>query len=527
MKIMLKMQRCSTAKLNPRHVCFVLAWVGLLLIALFLRAHDLAGRPVHADEATGARILAQQLEGHAYPYNPRHFHGPTLSLLAYPLAVLRGERDWASLTITTLRGSTVIGGMLLVLTPLLWWRTLGHRAALAAGAFLATSPLLVYYSRVSIHETWLTLFGMLSCAGIYHLLRRPSRGMAVATGFALGCMFATKITVAISMLSWTIAAAGLFLFWKRSIGRNEPAFLKDWPSYGSALIYLSLAALLSSFLIYSHGLQQPGVFAEALKSFFVYEPTAGHAKPAHDYAWRLLWPKSFGGIWWTEIGIFLCALGAVSLARWDCRRRPIVIFLGLATLAHFLIYSSIGYKTPWLMLLPWAHGCLLAGCLLMRPMGTGPLLRAIPLLLVLVVLAHNLRQSLAVTGRFENHERNPYIYVPTSRNLETLPDWLASLHTLQPIDRVAIVGTDYWPLPWYLRKLPTELHYWPEAAAVDLRNYPLVFSMPSERAASRAQLQSTHVERFRSLRLNVPLILFVRNDLENLWIQSDDATGRP
>ena len=499
------------------------ACLGVLSLAIFLRIHDLDDRPVHADEATGARILAEQLEGQNYAYNPRHFHGPTLSLFTYPLARLRGEHDWPSLSIQTLRGSTVIGGVLLVLTPLLWLRTIGPWATLLAAAWLATSPLLVYYSRVYIHEIWLTLFGMLACAGLYHLTLRPTAVKAFATGVVLGFMFATKITVAISLLSWFIAIAGMFVLLKRSGKSDREATARISPNvYFKPLIYLILGAFLSSFFLYSNYLQNPWGFLDALRSFFIYEPTVGHEKPFFDYALRLIWPKQLAGLWWTELAVLLCAVAAVVFSRRDSKQRATACFLGLASLAHFLIYSSISYKTPWLMLLPWAHVCLLAGCLLTRLPPRERRLRLAVLLLILLGLGYQTKQSLAATGRLENHTRNPYVYVPTSRNLETLAVWLQSLDALQPLEMIAVVGREYWPLPWYLKKLDAEIHYWPDANAAELSDYPVVLSMPAEQSAVRQQLQNSHVEHPQSLRSNVPLFLFLDEAIWNLWIQSDD-----
>jgi uncharacterized protein (TIGR03663 family) len=503
-----------------------LAWLGLLGLAVFMRMDNLAERPVHADEATGARILAQQLEGQGYGYNPRHFHGPALSQLAYPLARLRGEDDWSSLSIATLRSSTVIGGVLLVLTPLLWLRTIGPLAALAGAAFLATSPLLVYYSRTYIHETWLAFFGMLACAGLYHLTLRPSAGKALATGAAIGLIFATKITVAISLLSWFIAAGFLFFLLKRSgameAGRQPYPSRSDYPK---AIGYLIIGGFLCALLLYSNYLRNPAGLLEALRSFFIYEPMTGHDKPVFYYASQLLWPKQASGLWWTEMTVLLCAIAAVLVSRSSFQQRATITFLGLAGLAHFITYSCIGYKTPWLMLLPWAHFCLLAGCLMTRLSGIRRGFRAAILLLVLLGLGHQSRQSLAVTGRLENHEDNPYAYVPTSRDVESLSHWLQSLNSLQSLDPIAVVGSEYWPLPWYLRRLDVKIHYWPDGDGVKLGDYSVVLSMPAEQGIVRRQLHGTHVEHPRGLRSNVPLFLFLDLDIWNLWRQGNDSAN--
>ena len=134
----------------PRRLLIYSAWFGIALLASALRLHDLSDRPIHADEATGARILANRLADKTYQFDPQHFHGPLLSLVAIPIAKARHESSWAELTPFTLRLGPVIAGCLLTLTPLLWVRRLGTAAALAAASLLATSPLLVYYNRIYI-----------------------------------------------------------------------------------------------------------------------------------------------------------------------------------------------------------------------------------------------------------------------------------------------------------------------------------------------------------------------------------------
>ena len=186
----------------------VIAWISIFILSLVLRLHDLEERPIHADEATGARILARQLAGEDYQFNPQHFHGPLLSLTSMPIARSRAEGTWAELTTTTLRLGPVIAGMLLVFVPLLWRRSIGSYGALAAAALLASSPLLVYYNRMYIHESLLTLFTMLACTAVFRLTEKPSKRMGLLTGLGIGLMFATKETFVISILAW-LPAVGL------------------------------------------------------------------------------------------------------------------------------------------------------------------------------------------------------------------------------------------------------------------------------------------------------------------------------
>ncbi|MEC8332906.1 MAG: hypothetical protein VXZ83_02150, partial [Verrucomicrobiota bacterium] len=157
-----------------RHTILYIGWIVVAFIALCLRLHNLGDNPVHFDEATGASILGKALSGENPRFDPNHFHGPLLRESSIPIAQLRGENDWRSLNIETLRLGPAIAGCLLCFTPLLWLGILKPKSALATGALLATSPLTVFYSRLYIHESWLALFGMLSSAAIYRFLKCPN-----------------------------------------------------------------------------------------------------------------------------------------------------------------------------------------------------------------------------------------------------------------------------------------------------------------------------------------------------------------
>ncbi len=50
----------------------------LTLAAFWLRTHDLARRPMHADEANQAVKLGELLDAGRYAFDPRDHHGPTL-----------------------------------------------------------------------------------------------------------------------------------------------------------------------------------------------------------------------------------------------------------------------------------------------------------------------------------------------------------------------------------------------------------------------------------------------------------------
>ena len=471
---------------------------------VFLRFDQLSERPFHADEATGARITAARMASGDYVFDPLHYHGPTLSRLAIPLFKWRNEVRWQDMTQTTPRLLTAAAGSLLLVMPLLWRRRWGDRPMLLASALLATSPLLVYYSRMFIHESLLVLFGMLA---VVALTRTPKYGIA---GLLVGLMFATKETFAISIIAWS--GAGLLVAFenRRQLDR------KWWISNRRSVAVSFLTAALVAGWFYTDGFRQPRGAIDAVRTFFVYETVAGHDKPFGDYFTLLAVPSKSGGFWWFGTPVVLLALaGFISN-----RRHATVRFLGYAAAGHFLIYSLIAYKTPWLACLPWAHVCVLAGFGVAGLSGRPVWLKAGVGLLAVTCVASQFVQARRATGRFASDERNPFAYVPTRSEMETLPPWLDQLQQAAPggtLEPVAVIGVDYWPLPWYLRAFE-KIGYWP-APPDELTSMPLVFSMPDAEDAVAEKLSQTHTPLPRGLRAGVPVTLHVRNDLWNSWMK--------
>ncbi len=125
-------------------------------------------------------------------------------------------------------------------------------------------------------------------------------------------------------------------------------------------------------------------------------------------------------------------------------------------------------------------------------------------------------------GRFANDTRNHYAYVPTAKDIERLEDWLKVLgQNLPPggLEPVGVVGREYWPLPWYLRQFE-QIGYWPEPPD-DLARQPVVLAMPETVEEVAARLDDTHIAFPRGLRAEVPVYLFLRNDIWTHWMEED------
>lgn len=495
----------------------ILGWVLVAAAAAWLRFDGLGERPFHADEATGARITATRMETGGARFDPKHYHGPLLGDLAIPLCHARGEDSWRAMRKETLRFLPAGAGLLLVFVPLFWRRLLGDPAALVAGACLAASPLLVYYSRMFIHEMLLVGFGMLALAA---LTRGPR---VLAAGVLIGLMFATKESFAISMIAWTCAAVAVAAmeprWWRREVAVG---FVSTW--WKPALTASAVAAV-TALLCYTGFLTHPRGALDAVRTFFVYETVDGHDKPLWWYLDLLLWPSKSGGMWWFETipAVFaLLAFGGTFVSGSALHaRRHLVRFVAFGAAGHFAIYSLFAYKTPWLACLPWAHVCLLAGWAVAGVPERLHRFRLPAAAVIALVCAIPLgRQARAAAGRLSSDERNPYAYVPTRRDIERLESWLAQLRAVAApgtADTAAVIGSDYWPLPWYLRSFE-KTGYWRTPPDV-LGNIAFVFAMPDAADVTGVLLADSHVPLPRGLRAEVPVILHVRKDVWDKWME--------
>lgn len=492
----------------------ILGWILVVVAGAWLRFDGLGERPFHADEATGARITAMRMETGGARFDPKHYHGPLLGDLAIPICHARGEDTWEEMRKETLRLLPAGAGLLVVFVPLFWRRVFGDPAALVAGACLAVSPLLVYYSRMFIHEMLLVLFGMLVLAA---LTRGPR---PLAAGVLTGLMFATKESFAISLIAWTGAAVLVVAmeprWWRREVVLQ---FARQW---WRPFLTASAAAGVTALFCYTGFLTHPRGALDAVRTFFVYETVDGHDKPIWWYFELMAWPKKSGGMWWFETVpavLALVAFGGTFISGSGLQaRRCLVRFVAFAAAGHFAIYSLIAYKTPWLACLPWAHACLMAGwAVAWLPDRMRLAAAAVITLLCAIPLGW---QAHVAAGRLSSDERNPYAYVPTRRDVERLETWLGQLRAVADpgtAETAAVVGASYWPLPWYLRSFE-KTGYW-LAAPNGLEKIAFVFAMPESADATGALLADTHVPVPRGLRAGVPVILHVRKDVWGKWME--------
>lgn len=486
----------------------------ILAVSAFLRLSELDVRPLHFDEGTNARILSTELEtGHAV-FDPAHHHGPLLSLMTSRIVRARGESDWNHLTKYSLRLGVAACGVFTILASLLLGRVdrMGRGASLqgwsgdglAAAAFIATSPMLVYYSRMFIHEPMFVACGMLALLALLHFHCTPSLASAIFLGLGAGLMAAARETFVISIAAWGLATIPWLLHWHREKMHVEVI--------RHLLVSLGILAFITA-AVYSNYFRNPRGLLDFFSTYVVYSPVAGHEKPFGYYFEMLLWPKHRLGAWWTEISVLLMALFAYL--RCPAGTRSAARFLVHSGILHLLIYSLLAYKTPWLASLGWLHVCLAAGLganhLVMVSRGAW---RVPALVTILTVLTWQGVQAHRACFRFSSDARNPYAYVPTSTDLERMATWLQDLARDHPelnTEPVAVVGRFYWPLPWYLRSF-NQVGYWDELPE-NASERPLLLVLPTTGPSDPEILKDSHVLLPRGLRHEVPVIVALRKDI--------------
>jgi len=478
-----------------------LAFVIVSLVGLAVRLPQLGVRPMHTDEAVNAYITGQLLAGQPFAYDPQDRHGPALAALALPLARIQGARSFSDLTESELRLTSVIAGTVTILLFGAAVELFGFLPCLLAALLFALAPLPVYYDRYFIHES-------LFIAATFALILTAARAFQTVSvlwstlaGVSAALMLACKETAVLHFFALA-AAALVFRFWNL---RGRPrAPMRFQPVIAAAVAFLALVAILFTWF---------GRNGHALRSLLLAVPEVlsraagqGHQKPFWYYG-RLLVGGWSGGL--------LMVLAAIGFAL-SIRKRGPSPYGFLAYYAIFIAatYSLIPYKTPWLALNLWLPLTLLAAKAVQRiwvwAAAKMPWHAALPAfcalaLVAAVLIAHDTRWRVFLHPA---DETNPYAYAHTTDDIIGLPAEISDLarrnHIADP--RIAVIASDPWPLPWYLRRF-SQTGFWQPGQPVA----PADFYITSTDAANHYadQLRDFRPE-FFGVRPNVLVLLWSR-----------------
>ena len=439
-------------------------WSALALLlaiagALALRVPNLATRPLHNDEAVNAVKVSELWQHGRYAYDPDEYHGPTLHYASLPFLWLSGARNSDELDDATLRLAPVAFGVGLILLLLLFADGLGRPALVWAAIFIAVSPAMVFYSRYFIHEMLLVFFTALTLGAGWRYSQTRLARWAVISGVGLGLMFTTKETFVITLAAMGLAGI-VTAWWTMPQPRRVQSLLALW-NWKHAALALGATFVIWLLLFSSFFTNFAGLLDSALTYLPWLKRAGGHSPHIHPWSFyleRLAWFHPAKSPVWSEgLILVLAAVGAaVSLV---AKKTPLHRFLALYTIILTALYSAISYKTPWCLLNFYLGMILLAG------IGAATLVeffraRSLKAVMIAVLLGLTLQlswQAWRANFVYPADRRNPYVYA------QTVPDFLNLAQRIEGIARVAPAGyetivktiapqSDYWPLPWYLRR---------------------------------------------------------------------------
>jgi uncharacterized protein (TIGR03663 family) len=413
---------------------------------------------------------------------------------------------------------------------------IGNRAAAVAAVLTAVSPAMVYYSRYFIMEMLLVFFTFAAMVSVWRYTRSRKLGWALAAGASVGLMHATKETSLI-VYAVTLGACLLTFAWTEWVdGRriNIKEYFHHWHTVGA----LKVAAMVAVFFLTAL-LSNPAATIDSVRAYGGYfhraADGAGIEGPAvHRHAWdyylRLLLFFRYGpGPSWSEgLLLILAVVGILSALR----RRPqpmgfsvpLVRFLAFYTVLLTVVYSVIPYKTPW-CLLGFLHGMIV-----MAGIGAASLWRRLKKpwtrTFAIVVFAggvlHLGMQAYRASYVYPADPRNPYVYAHTSPDLLNLVERVEDLAEVSPEGRgmhveVAVPGSDYWPLPWYLRDFPRVGYRETPPPSLDT---PLIITSPSLEKEVDQRLEEGYFKEYFGLRPDVLLTVYIRQSLWDSFIQT-------
>ncbi len=461
----------------------------VVLVAFWLRVHDVARRPMHADEANQAVKVGELLESGHYVFDAHDHHGPTLYYAALPIAWARGQHTLASLDETTVRLVPAIAGTLGVLLLGVLAAPLGRWGGIAAAAFMAVSPAAVYYSRYFVQETLLVTFTLaaLVCAQRWWCTGRLA--WALGAGAGGGLMLATKESAFLFLAAAVLAALVVRAKPPASVGLTRSAGWAALTAIAVAMLFYSSfgrhpAGLRDLLVAIGHGIERA-------------TGESGHEKPWWYYARLFGWQRS-GGVMFVQIAFSALALGGVATAIRSGRKFLRWAAVDLAVIA--VVLSLTPYKTPWhaVQFVP-GMALLAAGALAAVP-STG-----IAVALGAVAFATQCFQTNRVAFVYPADARNPYAYVHSSPDVLKFRALANTALARTPHQSVRVISEEYWPLPWYLRGLP-RVGYW--SAAPDDCDGALVIASADQAAAVRARLHGAYRESFLGLRPGFVCVIF-------------------
>lgn len=427
-------------------------WILIAAAGLF-RFFSLGLKPPHFDEGINGHFVLSIWRDGFYTYDPTNFHGPLYFYLCHLAEVILGRG------VESFRFMNALVAMALVAMIFQFRRFVGGSAVLAAGV-IAVSPAFTFYGRYAIHET-LFIFGqVLFVYGRFEWFSRPSRRALVLMSLALVILLTTKETFFIFLGTWLIAEVFVAGMERLEWGRFKSGF--SWtsfsalPSFEKRKLYfngltIAVVAVFSILVLFNGFFENPKGWVDFFRAFNFWSSTGtvgnGHEKPffywieiLFRYEWALL------------LGLVFSLFTTIVMGR-DLRKERLLLLFGFG---HWLAYSLIPYKTPWLVLNFWSLA-FFASALPMVLKNASRVSKVLAGVAVFLILCSAAFKSWQLNFVNPTDSSEPYVYVQTTDDYTKAMTVLREKVKRSPEARnmsIIILIRDPWPLPYDLSQFP-------------------------------------------------------------------------
>ena len=494
----------------------------IFLLAVFIRVYRLEEKPMHVDEAVHAIKFGYLLENNYYRYDPVEYHGPTLNYFSLIPAWILGEKNIAEVTETTLRIIPVFSGLMFILL-LFFLKDIGKDFLLTALIFTGFSSLIVFYNRYYIQESLLVSFSFSGMIAYYSFHKTNKVYWLITSAVLFGLTFASKETSIITFLG-----IALSVFILKMMNKTKRSSLSvNWKN----VILFVLTFTLTAFLFFTSFFSNPSGALDSILTFANYFGKAAnnteHIQPFYYY-FSLVSFRTVDGVFFSELLILVFfifgLIRAFSKTNTNSSGISFVRFISILTVIMIFIYSVIPYKTPWTMMSFWQ------GMILIAAFGFAELRKFIPkanwYLLLSFVGAFMFVQSYYISIVYSSNPQNPFVYSHAGEDVKTIEPFLTKVTAVQtgnfntPI-YVAATKSDYWPLPWYLRKFNNTS--WNNKITDDVYKFPIVIATPEfendliEKLYTKAPAGSVHLcvplsDKYMEIRPGKEMRGYIRKD---------------
>ncbi|MDO8508100.1 MAG: TIGR03663 family protein [Nanoarchaeota archaeon] len=401
-------------KLNRNHII-----IGIIILAIISRLIFLDIRPLHHDEGVNYFFADNILEGRGFAYDPLNYHGPSYFFILFLSFFLLGVNEFA------LRFPSAIFGIALVIIPLFLKNRRSYNKYLFS-SLLLISPSLLYYSRYSIHESLFILAGFLGVYSLTTIIESKNLEQLPLFALSLALLLVTKET---TIIMGFIMAVIVAVNYKEISDIDFNDRKKIWASI--VLFLLIYIVLFTSFFSNFSGLKNSFNGYLSWTERGLNEP--GHQKPFYYYI-ELIAQYEFPLLLLSLVGLWACIKD---------RRNIFMRNMAIWFVFIFLIYSFIGYKTPWLVVnitLPMIMMAVIG----IRHIPNRKISIAITGVAVIYLVFFSIYVNYVHTWQSDNY----FAYVHTDGDILNLIKDLEGQY--KSGERILIVSDSYWPLPFYL-----------------------------------------------------------------------------